>query len=82
MKKLDTNQKIAFGMVSFIAISLQILVGIWVMTKGWGIPPQSYSWIIGGGLSTAVVAWLFAVVTREVIGIKDDDDEEDDEDGD
>jgi len=57
-------------MAKFIAVTavwmLMVLLGIGVMMFGWGLEPQSWWWIIGGG-----VAGRIAIATMEALAKAD-----------
>lgn len=37
-----------------------------VMINGWGIQPQSWSWIIGGGFGAAILAAVMGQLKNEI----------------
>ena len=55
-------------MAKFISVTaiyiLVVLLGIGVMMFGWGLKPQSWWWIIGGGVIGRLVIMIMEVVVR------------------
>lgn len=59
----EINQVLA----SILILSLAIGLGVLVLTQGWGLTPQNWWWIIGGGIfgQTAIQALGRAVANTK-----------------
>jgi membrane-anchored glycerophosphoryl diester phosphodiesterase (GDPDase) len=66
--KKSVYQIMSLGLITLITSLISILVSIGVMIKGWGVDPQSYGWIWGGGIFTAVLSWLCSSVLTTIFG--------------
>jgi len=45
--------------------ALGILLGIGVMIYGWGLEPQSWWWIIGGGIAGRFLIEIMSFITKQ-----------------
>lgn len=66
-------QQISVALVIGVATVVNIFFGIVIMVKGWDVEPQSYPWIIGGGLFVSFMAWMLAASIRLIYGDKKDE---------
>lgn len=71
MEQQDVYKILSLGLVTLITTVLTIALSIGIMIKGWGVSPQSYGWIIGGGLSVSFLTWV--IVSFNSIIMKDND---------
>jgi len=59
-------------MNKFIAVmslwTLTMLLGIGVMIYGWGLEPQSWWWIVGGGIFARAIVEFMSIVSKESKG--------------
>ena len=46
-------------LLSVVGFAIAIAMGILVMIHGWGLEPQSWGWILGGGISGSILGALF-----------------------
>lgn len=58
MTQKSVIQFLIITIVNFTFAAIGIALGIVIMIKGWGLDPQSYNWIIGGGIVLSVMNWL------------------------
>ena len=49
--------------ISLTALGILLTVGI--MVYGWGLTPQSWWWIIGGGFGLRLIIAAFEVLAKE-----------------
>ena len=61
MTEKTLYQNLSIGLITFVAFIINIVLGIQIMIKGWGVEARSYPWIIGGGLFVAVVTCIMAI---------------------
>jgi len=61
-------QKLNATLITAIASILNIFLGIGIMTKGWGLEPTSWAWIIGGGLLISTIAAISTQLTLNIFG--------------
>lgn len=56
-------------MSKFVAVTfgwvLSIAVGIWVMMAGWGLEPESWWVIIGGGVFMRLMVEVMTAISKE-----------------
>ena len=51
-------------LVMLFGFSLAILISILVLMKGWGLEPQSWWWILGGGVCVRLIAEFISMVEK------------------
>lgn len=54
--------KILIVVLSILLVLLGFVLSVLVMTKGWGLQPRSWPWIIGGALFSFVCTFASQIL--------------------
>lgn len=50
------------SLVMLLGLTVGVSGGILVMLYGWGVRPEGWRWIIGGGVGIQLLAQIFIVI--------------------
>ncbi len=53
-----------FVAINFLFLT-SIALGVAIMVYGWGLEPQSWWWIIGGGIGGRILVELILAITKQ-----------------